>query len=85
MSESLTRALSDPGPHTVESLADRLPDFPAAAIQEALETLSAQGVLERIERPDGDTEYRYIAPERYAQANMDVIQNPGRRPNQRRG
>ena len=84
MSDDLRRALSDPGPHTVESLARRLPAFPAEAIAAALEALTAQGVLERASLPDGSLEFRYVAPERYAQANLDVIRNPGDRHNRRR-
>jgi predicted ArsR family transcriptional regulator len=79
MSDHLARALSDPGPHTAESLAERLPDFPIEAIRGALETLAQQGVLERREQPDGGPpEYRYVAPERYAQANLDVVRDPAK-------
>lgn len=76
MSDALREALSDPGPHTAEALAERLPAFPVEAIRDALEALTAQGVLERLPCPEG-FEYRYVAPERYAQANLDVIRNPG--------
>lgn len=83
MSDQFSRVLSDPGPHTARSLAERLPDFPLAAIREALEALAAQGVLSKATRPDGEVEYRYLAPERYAQANLDVARDPGRRFNQK--
>ncbi|MFN3653578.1 MAG: hypothetical protein ACK47B_28705 [Armatimonadota bacterium] len=84
MSESLRELIQSPGPHTAESLAERLPAFPVEAIREALDALAAQGVLERSERPDGTREYRYVAPELYAQANMDVIKDPSARFNRRR-
>ena len=84
MSDALRKALSDPGPHTAESLAERLPAFPVEAIRDALEALTAQGVLERRPCPEGGFEYRYVAPERYAQANQDVIRNPGN-PHNREG
>jgi predicted ArsR family transcriptional regulator len=85
MSDPLSKALADPGPHTVDSLAERLPAFPAEAIRDALEALAAQGVLERSIGSDGKAEYRYIAPERYTQADLDVIRNPGKPHNRRRG
>jgi hypothetical protein len=84
MSDQLTKALSDPGPHTAESLAERLPGFPLEAIRSALDVLAQQGVLERVERPDASPEYRYVAPERYVQINQDVITNPGARHTRRR-
>jgi predicted transcriptional regulator len=84
VSDALSRALADPGPHTAASLAARLPEFPRAAVEAALEALAAQGVLERLDRPDGPPEYRYVAPERYVQADMDVIRNPGGPHNRRR-
>ncbi|MCC2668841.1 MAG: hypothetical protein K0Q72_1312 [Armatimonadetes bacterium] len=79
MSESLTDALSGSGPHTAESLAERLPHFPFEAICDSLELLVAQGVLRRTVREDGTPEYTYAAPDRYAQHNWDVIKNPGKR------
>jgi hypothetical protein len=78
----LNQALSGPGPHTVVSLSRALPGFPPEAIREALEALTAQGVLAKEDGADGP-EYRYVAPERYAQANLDVIKNPGERHNRR--
>lgn len=84
MADTLTDALSNPGPHTAESLAGRLPHFPPDAIRDALEALSAQGVLERAVREDGTPEYRYVAPEKYAQANLDVIKDPSKGQNRRR-
>jgi len=78
MSDALRDALSDPGPHTAESLADRLPHFPPVVIRDALEALAAQGVLERTTRPDGAVEYRYVAPDRYAQIHMDVVKDPAK-------
>lgn len=76
MSDELTRALRDCGPHTVESVAARLPGFPAETIRAALEALAEQGVLEREAGADGITRYRYVAPERYAQVNLDVVRDP---------
>ena len=76
MSDSLTDALSNPGPHTAESLAARLPAFPLDAIRSALEALAAQGVLARDTPDGGPPEYRLVAPERYVQANLDVIKDP---------
>lgn len=83
MSKSLESLLNDPGPHTVESLAARLPAFPLLAIQQALEALAAQGVLRREEGPDGKPQYVYVDPSRYVQANRDVIVNPGAAHNRR--
>jgi len=77
MSDDLKKALSDPGHHTAESLAARLPDFPVEAVRDALDALTAQGVLERVAGPGGAPAYRYVAPERYAQADLDVVRNPG--------
>ena len=77
MSDMLANAIRDPGPHTAESLAERLPAFPREAIEHALEALAAQGVLARTQRPDGTAEYRYVAPEKYVQHNLDVVRNPG--------
>ena len=77
MAGSITEALSNPGPHTAESLAERLPAFPREAIVEALDALAAQGVLQRSVRADGTAEYTYVAPERYHQANLDVVRDPG--------
>ena len=79
MADSLREALSDPGPYTAEALAEKLPDFTLPAIRDALEFLTAQGVLERSPGPDGAVQYRYVAPERYVQANMDAIRDPARR------
>jgi len=87
MSDQITRAFQDAGPHTADSLAERLSGFPREAVEQALETLSAQGVLERTVREDGVAEYRYVAPDRYVQHNLDVIVNPGdthNRPRRRR-
>jgi predicted transcriptional regulator len=76
MSDAISRLLSDPGPHTVDSLAARLPSFPREAIENALEALTAQGVLARATGDGGAAEYRYVAPERYTQAAMDVVHDP---------
>lgn len=73
----LKEALRAPGPHTAASLAERLPAFPREVIAEALEALTAQGVLEREPGPDGEPLYRYVAPERYGQINLDVVRDPG--------
>jgi predicted transcriptional regulator len=83
MTDALRQALSDPGSHTVDSLAERLPAFPREAVAASLEALADQGVLERTERPDGTPEYRYVAPDRYAQINLDVVKDPGPKFNQR--
>lgn len=83
MPSSLTDALADAGPHTLDSLAARMPDFPRNAIAQALEALTAQGVLTRETGPDGAVQYRYTAPERYVQANQDVIRDLGQRGNRR--
>jgi len=79
MPSALNDALSDPGPHTAESLAARLPHFPPDAIREALEALSAQGVLERVVGEGGVPEYRYVAPEKYVQHTLDVVRDPAKR------
>jgi predicted ArsR family transcriptional regulator len=83
MPESLAEALANPGPHTAESLAERLPHFPVEAVRDALEALAAQGVLERVDREDGTPEYRYVAPEKYSQIHLDVIRNPAEAKNRR--
>jgi len=84
MSDPLSQALSGAGPHTVDSLSRRLPNFPREAIHGALEALVAQGVLTRESTEAGETAYRYAAPEKYVQADWEVIRNPagpqGRRP-----
>jgi len=77
MADTIAEALRSPGPHTAESLAEQLPFFPVDAIREALEALAAQGVLERSTGENGQAEYRYVAPDRYVQQNLDVIRNPG--------
>lgn len=77
MPADLTEALSNAGPHSVASLAERLPHFPREALREALEALAEQGVLAREEGPDGETLYRYLDPARYQQANLDVVRDPG--------
>jgi hypothetical protein len=69
--------LQSPGPHTAASLARRLPAFSEEAIAQALEALTAQGVLEQEPGPDGEPQYRYVAPERYSQINLDVVRDPG--------
>lgn len=79
MPGTLNEALSDPGPHTAESLHARLPHFPLEAIREALDALSAQGVLERAAAAGGEVQYRYVAPEKYVQHNLDVVRDPARR------
>jgi hypothetical protein len=78
MSDALRDALADPGPHTAESLSERLPHFPVHAIREALDLLAGQGVLERTIGAGGTPEYRYVAPERYAQINLDVVRDPAK-------
>jgi hypothetical protein len=67
----------DAAPETAESLAARLPDFPAAAIEEALQMLCLAGVLAKETLPDGRTGYRYQHPERYRMINAPVIKQPG--------
>lgn len=79
MSSDLTEALSNPGPHTVDSLAEKLPHFSASVIRDALEALTAQGVLERTGGPDDPPAYQLVAPERYAQVNLDVVKDPATR------
>lgn len=80
MSNPLSDALADPGPHTAESLAERLPHFPIDAIRQSLEALANQGVLERVTGEDGSPAYRYLAPERYVQHTWDVIKDPAKKP-----
>ncbi len=84
MPTSLNEALADAGPHTVDSLAARMPDFSRDAIANALEALTAQGVLAREAGEDGVAQYRFVAPERYLHANQDVIRDIGQRGNRRR-
>jgi hypothetical protein len=83
MPTSLNEALADAGPHTVDSLAARMPEFSREVIAHALEALTAQGVLAREVGDDGVASYRYVSPERYVQANQDVIRDVGQRSNRR--
>jgi hypothetical protein len=83
MTTPLTEALADAGPHTVDSLAARMPEFPRDAIAQALEALTTQGVLAKDLGDDGVASYRYVSPERYVQANQDVIRDVGQRGNRR--
>jgi predicted transcriptional regulator len=76
MKPSLPATLAQDGPHTVDTLAARLPFFSREAIAAALEALAAQGVLQRDETSDG-TVFHYVAPERYVQIEQDVIRSPG--------
>ncbi len=76
---SLTDALRDAGPHTAASLAERLPFLAPSAIGEALEVLVVQGVLERVPGVGDTATYRYVAPDRYVQANFGVVQDPAAR------
>lgn len=79
MTDPIKQALSDSEPRTAEWLADRLPGFPVEAVRQALQTLAQQGVLEEIRGTEGATaSYRYVAPERYVQANQDVVRDPSR-------
>jgi hypothetical protein len=80
MSNPLSDALADPGPHTAESLAERLPQFPIDAIRQSLEGLANQGVLERETGENGVVTYRYVAPDRYVQHSWDVIKDPAKKP-----
>ena len=77
MPDTLTEALADSGPHTVESLCRKLPDFPPEAVREALEALAAQGVLAKEAGEDGEARYRYVSPDKYHQVNLDVVKDPG--------
>lgn len=83
MALSLNEALADAGPHSVDSLSARMPEFSRDVIAQALEALTAQGVLTREIREDGVAQYHYVAPERYVQANQDVIRDVGQRGNRR--
>lgn len=83
MPTTLTEALADAGPHTVDSLSERMPEYSRDVISQALEALTAQGVLSRELGEDGVASYRYVAPERYVQANQDVIRDVGQRGNRR--
>lgn len=83
MATTLTEALAGAGPHTVDSLAARMPEYSRDVIAQALEALTAQGVLSREAREDGLAQYRYVAPERYLHANQDVIRDIGQRGNRR--
>jgi DNA-binding HxlR family transcriptional regulator len=83
MATTLTEALTDAGPHTVDSLAARMPEYSRDTLTQALEALTAQGVLAREIGDDGVAFYRYVAPERYVQANQDVIRDVGQRGNRR--
>ena len=75
--EEFRAALRDAGPHTVASLAERLPDFPREAIAAALEQLAQAGVLAREVGPDGEPRFRYVAPERYGLIRVPVVKIPG--------
>jgi hypothetical protein len=84
MSTYLTDELRKAGPQSATSLAQRLPQFPAAAVEEALEALAAQGVLAREAGPAGEILYTLCAPERYTQIHLDVVRDPARGANRRR-
>ena len=62
---------------TVESLAARMPGVPRAAIEEAIETLVATGVLTPEPEADGERRYRYTNPERYKLIDVPVVKQPG--------
>jgi predicted transcriptional regulator len=66
----------DPQGETVDTLAARMPDFPRAAVEEALSMLSAAGVLRHETGPDGALRYFYADPSRYKLTDMDVIRQP---------
>jgi predicted transcriptional regulator len=83
MHSTLDQALADAGPHTVDSLAARMPDFSRDAIANALEALTTQGVLAREMGAEGVPQYRYVSPERYVQAGQDVIRDVAQRGNRR--
>lgn len=78
MQTDLARSLKESGPLTADELAQRLTHFDRAAVAFALEALADQGVLERVAREDGETAYRYTAPERYVQIDRDVVHDPAR-------
>lgn len=77
MSDEIQKAFEEHQVQTVDSLAELLPDFPREAIAEALESLSAAGVLAREAGPDGAQVYRYNHPERYRLINAPLIRQPG--------
>ena len=72
----LAEAIRSGGPHTAESLGAALPGFPLEAIQDALATLAAAGVLSLEPADDGAPQYRYVGPDRYVWANRDVVVDP---------
>lgn len=86
-SEPIAEALNqmDPSGETVDSLAARLPGFPPEAIEEALDMLSAAGVLRKEAAPDGTLRYFYADPSRYKLAEMDVVRRPDGMSGRRRG
>ena len=77
MSDEIQKAFEEQPLQSANSLAERLPDFPRDAIAEALESLSAAGVLARETGPEGERLYRYQHPERYRLINAPLIRQPG--------
>ena len=87
VSQSLSQALGELSAEgeTVESLADRLSQFPREAIADALTMLTDAGVLRRETGPDGTVRYFYADPSRYKLADMDVVRRPDARTGRRGG
>ena len=77
MPDPISDALRQTGPQSAAEVAARLPGYPPEIVAEALEALAEQGVLQR-EGGEGELpKYRYLAPERYQQINLDVVRDPG--------
>jgi len=73
----IQRAFEEQPVHSVDSLAALLPDFPRDAIEQALEALTAAGVLAVEGGESGERRYRYYHPERYRLINAPLIRQPG--------
>ncbi len=80
MNQEMLGAISDGQARSLPELLERLPQYPEDVLRFAIAALVQQGVLQQETRPeDGTAIYRYVAPERYAQINQDVVSNPGAR------
>jgi hypothetical protein len=76
--EPLAGAIGELAPEgeTVDTIAARLQGFPRDAVAEALEMLTAAGVLRKEAGPDGTLRYYYSDPSRYRLADTDVVRRP---------
>ena len=79
MTSSLPEDLPQPSGQieTVDSLAARMPGFSREAVEAALESLVAAGVLTPETNEAGERVFRYTNPERYRLINVPDVKQPG--------